>query len=94
MIALRLKVLLHEAVLTAAIPQRQHKVAKEAHSLLVYLDCESDFVRVTGQIVCENDTSHRGFACTRTTHKENLCDVLLLATLGSGAILHHSLCRW
>lgn len=57
-LTLRLEVLLHEHVLTAAVPQSQHEVAKEAHSMLINIDCECDAVSVTCQIVRENDTSH------------------------------------
>ena len=54
-VSLRLKVLFHEPVLTATIPQRQDQVAKEAHPLLVHIDSEGYFVGVTRQVVRENN---------------------------------------
>lgn len=77
MVTLRLKVLLHEAVLTTTIPKREHKIAQEAHSLLVDVYCECYFVSVSRQVVGENDRPHRGFTGSHSAHKEDLSDVLL-----------------
>ena len=55
MVSLRLEVLLHEAILAAAIPQAEDEVAEETNSLLVHVDGEGDLVRITGQLVGEDD---------------------------------------
>jgi len=76
-IALRLKVLLHEAILTTTIPQGEHEVAKESHSLLVDIHSECDLVGISGQVVGENDTSHGCLAGGTTAHQEDFGDVFL-----------------
>lgn len=52
---LRLEVLLHEHVLTTAVPESQYQISQKSHSVLVHIDSESDSVGITSQIVREND---------------------------------------
>ena len=72
--SLRLEVLLHEHVLATAVPQRKHEVAEEADPLLIDIDCESDTVCVSGEIVGKDDRSHGGLACAHTSHKKHFLD--------------------
>ena len=57
-IPLRLEVLLHKLVLTTTIPQGEHQVTEEAHSLLVHIHCKCDLVGVSCQVVSKDDGPH------------------------------------
>lgn len=54
-LALSLEILLHEHILTTAVPKGEYQVAQEAYTMLVHIYGESDTVGVTGQVVCENN---------------------------------------
>ena len=89
-VSLRLKVLLHKAILTATIPQGEHKVAKEAYTLFIDIYCECDLVSITSQIVRKDNRPHGCFTSCHTSHQQHLGDVLSwLASLTSRRILRH-----
>ena len=78
MLSLRLEVLLHEHVLTAAVPECEHQVAQKAHSVLVDIHCEGDTVSISGEVVRENDTSHGCLAGALSAHEEHFFDSFAL----------------
>ncbi len=72
--ALSLEVLLHEHILTTAVPKRKHKVPQKSNTMLIDIDCESYAICVSCEVVSENDRPHRRLASAHATHKQHLFD--------------------
>ena len=69
MVSLALEKLLHKRILSSAIPQTQHQIAKEPNARFGHIHCEGDPISVTSQVVRKNDGSHGGFTSTHFAHK-------------------------
>ena len=72
MVALRLKVVLHEGLLTAAVPEVEHQVSKEADVGVLNVDRRSEPHRVACEIVGKDDRAHRRLAGARLAHQQHL----------------------
>ena len=80
-ISLREEELLHEGILTTAIPKRKYKITQKSNTSFGNIDSKSDSVGIPCQIVCENDGSHRCLTCSYTAHEEHLLDLRLFIIL-------------
>lgn len=85
-LSLTLEELLHEHVLTTAIPEGKNEVSKESDARLGYVDSEGDSVSVTSKVVRENDRSHGGLSCSNLSHEEDFLDLWLSFNLSCLAI--------
>jgi len=72
---LALEELLHEKILTAAIPKRQHKIPQESHARLGHINSKRDSVGITSQVVGEDDRSHRCLTGAYSAHEEHFLDL-------------------
>ena len=65
------KILFHEGVLSAAVPEVEGESAHELDFVLLTFDGVSDFTSVFGRKVGEDDRVHGGFAGTGVPHEEH-----------------------
>lgn len=66
---LALEELLHEEILTTAIPKREHQVAQKPDARFGHVDGESDSVSISSKIVGEDDRSHGGLTSANSAHE-------------------------
>lgn len=71
-LSLRLKVVLHERLLTAAVPQIEHQIAEKPNVTVLHIDGSAQSPGVSSDVVGEDDRSHAGLARTRLAHKQYL----------------------
>ena len=57
-IPLRGEVVLHERLLSTAIPQVEHEVAEETYVRVFHVDSRTETTRVASDVVCKDDRSH------------------------------------
>lgn len=62
------EILLHEGILSSAIPQVERQCAHELELMLLSFDCIADLLRILGGEVGEDDGVHGGLARTRVAH--------------------------
>ena len=74
---LRLEVLLHEKILTTAIPKWKHQIAQKPDPMLIHIMGVSDAVGIASEVICKNDGAHRRFTCAHPAHQKNFLDAVL-----------------